>query len=170
MGSFARTTGLRTIMPAGSTSATFQVKSTGNMTTMGLTRQTMDANVANLSQSNLVELGKLLLAASGAGDTKEVVRLMSKGAPMTTDWLGTSPLHLAAQHGHEDVAEILLRSGCSRDAKTKVEKTPLHVAAQEGHASICELLLKNGADVDTKDMVSKHLFGFLSSFQFLGNE
>ena len=37
--------------------------------------------------------------------------------------------------------QVLLRAGCSRDARTKVDKTPLHIAAQEGHADICELLL-----------------------------
>ena len=47
-----------------------------------------------------------------------------------------------------------MRAGCSRDARTKVDKTPLHVAAQEGHSDICELLLAHGADVDSRDMVS----------------
>ncbi|XP_021925309.1 GA-binding protein subunit beta-2-like isoform X3 [Zootermopsis nevadensis] len=47
-----------------------------------------------------------------------------------TEHLGTSPLHLAAQYGHATTAEVLLRAGISRDARTKVERTPLHVAAQ----------------------------------------
>lgn len=34
--------------------------------------------------------------------------------------LGTSPLHLAAQYGHTTTAEVLLRAGVSRDARTKV--------------------------------------------------
>ena len=79
---------------------------------------------------------------------------MSRGAPFTTDWLGTSPLHLTAQFGKLETCEVLLRAGCSRDARTKVDKTPLHVAAQEGHPEICELLLSHGADVDARDMVS----------------
>ena len=52
-----------------------------------------------------------------------------------------------------DTCEVLLRAGCSRDARTKVDKTPLHVASQEGHTEICELLLSQGADVDARDMV-----------------
>ncbi len=68
--------------------------------------------------------------------------------------LGTSPLHFAAQFGHLGTAEVLLRAGISRDARTKVDRTPLHVAAQEGHVDIVELLLDNSADVDAKDMVS----------------
>jgi len=100
-----------------------------------------------------VELGKKLLACAKEGDTEGVRLLMSRGAPFTTDWLGTSPLHLTAMYGKVDTCEVLLRAGCSRDARTKVEKTPLHVAAQEGHTEICELLLSQGADVDARDML-----------------
>jgi len=100
-----------------------------------------------------VELGKKLLACAKEGDTEGVRLLMSRGAPFTTDWLGTSPLHLTAMYGKVDTCEVLLRAGCSRDARTKVDKTPLHVAAQEGHTEICELLLSQGADVDARDML-----------------
>lgn len=56
--------------------------------------------------------------------------------------LGTSPLHLAAQYGHYSTAEVLLRAGVSRDARTKVDRTPLHMAASAGHANIVEVLVK----------------------------
>ncbi|KAJ8398448.1 hypothetical protein AAFF_G00427030 [Aldrovandia affinis] len=78
---------------------------------------------------------------------------MANGAPFTTDWLGTSPLHLAAQYGRYSTAEVLLRAGVSRDARTKVDRTPLHMAAAEGHASIVELLIRSGADINAKDML-----------------
>ena len=104
-------------------------------------------------QMSLVELGKRLLAASRDGDSEDVRLLITKGAPFTTDWLGTSPLHLAAQYGHYDVAAILLKAGLHKDSRTKVDKTPLHIAAMEGHATICGLLCKNGATVDSTDMV-----------------
>lgn len=102
---------------------------------------------------SLVDLGKRLLEAAKRGETDTVRALMSNGAPFTTDWLGTSPLHFAAQFGHHQTAEVLLRSGISRDARTKVDRTPLHVAAQEGHLDIVALLLQNAADIDAKDML-----------------
>ncbi|KAJ8306707.1 hypothetical protein KUTeg_015748 [Tegillarca granosa] len=74
---------------------------------------------------SLVDLGKRLLDAAKRGETEE---------------LGTSPLHFSAQYGHIETAEVLLRAGISRDARTKVDRTPLHVAAQEGHVDIVELL------------------------------
>ncbi|KAM9514984.1 GA-binding protein subunit beta-2 isoform 1-T1 [Guaruba guarouba] len=102
---------------------------------------------------SLVDLGKRLLEAARKGEDDEVRKLMASGAPFTTDWLGTSPLHLAAQYGHYSTAEVLLRAGVSRDARTKVDRTPLHMAAADGHTQIVELLIKNGADVNAKDML-----------------
>ena len=67
--------------------------------------------------------------------------------------MGTSALHLAAQRNHTETAEVLLRAGISRDARTKVDRTPLHMAAYEGHHEMAQLLLKYGADVDSRDMV-----------------
>lgn len=102
---------------------------------------------------SLVDLGKQLLESARNGETEEVRQLMTSGAPFTTDWLGTSPLHMAAQNGHVTTAEVLLRAGISRDARTKVDRTPLHVAAQEGHLDVVELLLKHSADIEAKDML-----------------
>ncbi|KAG8004792.1 GA-binding protein subunit beta-2 [Nibea albiflora] len=104
-------------------------------------------------QMSLVDLGKRLLEAARKGQDDEVRNLMANGAPFTTDWLGTSPLHLAAQHGHYSTADVLLRAGVSRDARTKVDRTPLHMAAAEGHTVIVELLVRSGADINAKDML-----------------
>ncbi|XP_062583986.1 GA-binding protein subunit beta-1-like isoform X1 [Saccostrea cucullata] len=105
------------------------------------------------AKMSLVDLGKRLLEAAKRGETDDVRTLMSNGAPFTTDWLGTSPLHFASQYGHIETAEVLLRAGISRDARTKVDRTPLHVASQEGHSDIVELLVQHAADVDAKDML-----------------
>ncbi|XP_014470122.1 PREDICTED: GA-binding protein subunit beta-1 [Dinoponera quadriceps] len=102
---------------------------------------------------SVVELGKQLLVSAKTGDIETVRELMSRGAPFSTDWLGTSALHLAAQYNHRDIAEILLRAGMSRDAKTKVDRTPLHMAVYEGHCQMVQLLLYHGADVDSRDML-----------------
>ncbi|XP_035243232.1 GA-binding protein subunit beta-2b isoform X3 [Anguilla rostrata] len=103
---------------------------------------------------SLVDLGKRLLEAARKGQDDDVRSLMANGAPFTTDWLGTSPLHLAAQYGRYSTAEVLLRAGVSRDARTKVDRTPLHMAAAEGHSSIVELLIgQSGADINAKDML-----------------
>merc|ERR1712001_439770 len=101
----------------------------------------------------LVELGKRLLETAKTGDVGHVKELLGKGAPMTADWLGTSPLHHAAFFGHSKTAELLLQHGCSRDARTKVEKTALHLAACAGNSDIVELLLRANAEVNCIDML-----------------
>ncbi|XP_017877190.1 GA-binding protein subunit beta-1 isoform X2 [Ceratina calcarata] len=102
---------------------------------------------------SIVELGKQLLFSAKYGDTDTVRDLMCRGAPFTTDWLGTSALHFAAQNNHMETAEVLLRAGISRDARTKVDRTPLHMAAYEGHDQMAQILLNYGADVDSRDML-----------------
>ncbi|XP_065170782.1 GA-binding protein subunit beta-1 isoform X2 [Atheta coriaria] len=94
-----------------------------------------------------------LLQAAQDGEVEEIRRLLAKGAPFTADWLGTSPLHLAAQNNHLEICEIFLRAGMFKDTRTKVERTPLHMAAYEGHLEIVECLLRHGADGDAKDML-----------------
>ncbi|XP_075048135.1 GA-binding protein subunit beta-2 isoform X2 [Mixophyes fleayi] len=105
-----------------------------------------------------LDLGKRLLEAARNGEDDEVRLLMQNGAPFTTDWLGTSPLHLAAQYGHFSTVKVLLQAGISRDARTKVDRTPLHMAAAEGHAHIADLLIKNGADVNANSKFGKTAF------------
>ncbi|XP_046856951.1 mucin-5AC-like isoform X2 [Xenia sp. Carnegie-2017] len=104
--------------------------------------------------TSLADQGKRLLEASKRGQADEVSMLMTSGAPFTTDWLGTSPLHLAAQYGHTTTAEVLLRAGVSRDARTKVDRTPIHLAAQNGHIDIVDLLIAGGASVNHTDMLN----------------
>uniref|UniRef100_A0A1L8D7I7 Uncharacterized protein n=1 Tax=Nyssomyia neivai TaxID=330878 RepID=A0A1L8D7I7_9DIPT len=101
----------------------------------------------------VMDLGKMLLLSSKEGNTPQVRELMTKGAPFSTDWLGTSPLHLAAMHNHLETCEVLIRAGLNKDARTKVDRTPLHFAAYEGHDTIVELLVGSQCDVDARDML-----------------
>ncbi|XP_058829777.1 uncharacterized protein LOC131689046 [Topomyia yanbarensis] len=104
-------------------------------------------------QTVITDLGKALLQAAKSGNTEKVHELMSRGAPFTADWLGTSPLHLAARYNHVDTCKVLLRAGISKDSKTKVDRTPLHFAVYQGNIEIVELLLNSKCEVDAKDML-----------------
>jgi len=78
------------------------------------------STVKGVPNASLVELGKKLLSAARDGDQAEVGRLLAKGAPITTDWLGASPLHLAAQYGHAETAGLLIRLESSFSIKNRV--------------------------------------------------
>jgi ankyrin repeat protein len=69
----------------------------------------------------------------------------------TQNLYGQTPLHLAAQHGHVQVVERLLKNEADPKIKAQFDKTPLHLAAQHGHVQVVELLLQKNADPDIKD-------------------
>lgn len=105
------------------------------------------------ASSSIMDLGRSLLEAAREGNTERVYEYMSKGAPFTTDWLGTSPLHLAAKNNHVDTCQVLLRGGLNKDTKTKVDRTPLHFAVTECHAKVVELLLSHKCNPNAADML-----------------
>lgn len=45
---------------------------------------------------------------------------------------GKAALHLAAECGHVEVADVLLTAKAFVNAKSKIGLTPLHLAAQNG--------------------------------------
>ncbi|WP_179947099.1 ankyrin repeat domain-containing protein, partial [Wolbachia endosymbiont of Bemisia tabaci] len=54
---------------------------------------------------------------------------------------GSSPLYLAAEGGHYNVVELLLKHGADVNAKTKEGSTPLLCALKIGHSKVVDLLL-----------------------------
>ncbi|KAJ1567512.1 phosphate system positive regulatory protein pho81 [Cladochytrium tenue] len=82
---------------------------------------------------------------------------------------GPSPLSLACEYGHIEIATLLLRKGASLRPPGSTNNNgansssaaaassdasslpPLHLSARRGHASLCRLLIAHGADVDEVD-------------------
>jgi hypothetical protein len=62
-----------------------------------------------------------------------------------------TPLHLAAEYGHKDVAELLLANKADVEAKAYGGWTPLLNAVFGGHKDLVELLVANKADVNVKE-------------------
>lgn len=112
------------------------------------------ATAGNTSTARLMDMGKKLLDATKEGQT-EVVRqlVLNACAPFTSDWLGITALHMAASNGHSEIADILLKAGVNRDARTKLERTALHHAAQGGSLEVVDLLIMHGSDVNARDML-----------------
>ncbi|XP_060525063.1 GA-binding protein subunit beta-1 [Cylas formicarius] len=106
------------------------------------------------SSSSVNDLGRELLKSAAEGNVGEVKSLLTKGAPFLSDWLGTTPLHLAVQSNNVEVCEILLRAGISKDAKNKVDRSPLHLASYEGHVKVVETLIKHEAEIDCLDLLN----------------
>ena len=73
---------------------------------------------------------------------------------------GATPLHGAAEGGHGEIVELLIKAGADLHATTVSMLggggwIPLHSAARQGHREIVELLIANGTDVNSRDSAGK---------------
>lgn len=109
----------------------------------------------------LCELGANAKVAAGTtpligiiatnGDADGMSLILPLGVDVNTDEHGYgTPLHNAAELGHDSVVSILLRHG-AKILPTSQKVTPLHCAAKNGHVFTVELLVKAGADLDARD-------------------
>ncbi len=67
---------------------------------------------------------------------------------------GYTPLHLASQSGHGEVARTLLEAGADANAYTTTGVSSLHFAAQADAAEAIRALIEHGAEVDARDTFS----------------
>lgn len=92
-----------------------------------------------------------LFVASYMGRLDNVSTLLSRNADETilAKYQAYSPLHIAAQQGHEDIVVALFDHGCNVHAKTSLDLTPELVARRSGHLNVAILLEKYAGEEGT---------------------
>jgi len=93
----------------------------------------------------------LHLAAASPGEQTVFVRwLLEGGADINslTD-RGLTPLHVAAEVGHDAVVRILLEAGSNIEARTDTSTTPIYRCVRSDNTSVFHTLLQHGANVNT---------------------
>ena len=63
----------------------------------------------------------------------------------------TTPLHITAMFGRQDITEFLLENGENVNASESFGNTPLHYAVQYYDIELVKILIQNGANVNAKD-------------------
>lgn len=95
-----------------------------------------------------------LRQAATDGNLVRVERLLNQSVDIhSPDAKGTTPLFLAAQHGHQQVVARLLERGAAVDQARQDGVTPLFVAVRQGHRDIVALFLNKGAKVNAQSGV-----------------
>ena len=75
---------------------------------------------------------------------------------------GGTPLFVACQCNHLEVAEVLLSNGADIHTTMVDGATPLFISAQNGHLKMLKFLLGKGAKVNMARKVSHNVFHKLS--------
>jgi len=84
------------------------------------------------------------------GNHKLLTLLLDKGVPMPQE-NAEGNLFSAAQNGHAEIVDILLKRGTQVDIRTEWGNTPLLRAVPYNQIKVAALLLQNGANVNAKN-------------------
>jgi len=93
-----------------------------------------------------------LISAIKRGLPEVVDCLLNHGANVGRYFGRVVAIHVAAQEGHADILERLVRAGADiNDTRDGNVSPPLSIASQMGHVDVVDRLLSLGANVNTKN-------------------
>ncbi len=121
------------------------------------------------------DLSSLMLDAASENDHEALLRLFQEArldqrlleCVNSKDYLGFTPLCMAASHGCFESLRLLMENGAKANLRGNIRRTPLMYAACNGHIECVDYLLEHGADVDLQDEVGYSALMYASDQGFL---
>ena len=96
-------------------------------------------SIQNISKDTPLHL--LAANRTAAVVTSEILTLIECDSPNLQDKSGNTPLHLACQHGHCELAEHLItKCKCDPNIANDKRELPLHIAVAQSQVKVIELL------------------------------
>ena len=101
-----------------------------------------------------------MMTAALHGHTDCVAVLLTAGAQLEIQHtaIGSTALSLASQEGHQDIVEMMVKTGARMDACDNYGYCPLHAAADSNREEVVKTLVRLGCD---PDMVSRRVGGIV---------
>ena len=79
-------------------------------------------------------------------DEVEALIISKEAADVEDPGNGNRPIHIAAQNGHREYVQLLVRKECDVNAQNKGGQTALHMSIQYGYWHTAKWMLDNGFD------------------------
>jgi ankyrin repeat protein len=106
-----------------------------------------EESINNIKNSNIIQPAQNVINVESGhvGWELSLYNIINKPK---SDYLGASPLILAAENGYTEVVKVLLAKGAKLERATINGYTSITLASQNGHTDVVILLLEHGADVN----------------------
>ena len=115
----------------------------------------LDLLITNIAEYNdTFQWPPVLLCRAAQFGLKNLVRkLLRSGASLEAAVTvhKSTPMHLAARHGHAEVVKVLLEEGAKLTVSDEEGRTPLHIASKYSQPTVLSLLLDACADCNVVD-------------------
>lgn len=114
--------------------------------------QNEKAFIDHVKEGNMDEILSFFADSIQISDNADSIRMKEIPLLHEHDENGLTAVHWAADRGHTEILDLLLKNGANVNITDKESnQTPLHYAVSCGHSESVRILLKHGADPHVKD-------------------